>query len=164
MKFFDKKIKVGFATFFLMLLIILEFGILDEMLFTFDGLSAEFKTIKKSIGYNFCVMSIIIYVISVGYMAYVGYHKNWGGLIGMMLISAAPIVGYLLGLAGSAGAYNILFGWGTAHLLPMFTLFGLLMANRSIILILCIAILVLYLAAWLIGYKAKKIYEAKNPW
>lgn len=164
MKFFDKKIKVGFATFFLMLLIILEFGILDEMVFTFDGLSNEFKTIEKSLGYNFCVMSIIIFLVSVGYIAYVGYHKNWGGLIGMMVIAAAPIVGYLCGMAGSTGVYNILFGWGTAHLLPMLTLFGLLKANRAIIFIICIAALVIYLAAWLIGYKAKKVYEANNPW
>ncbi len=164
MKFFDKKIKVGFATFFLMLLIILEFGILDEMLFTFDGLSNTFKSIEKSLGYNFCVMSIIILVLSIGYMVYVGYHKNWGGLIGMMLIALAPIVGYILGMAGNAGGYNVLFGWGTAHLLPMFTLVGLLEAERSIILILCIVILVVYLVGWLIGYKAKKVYEAKNPW
>ncbi len=164
MKFFDKKIKVGFATFFIMLLIILEFGILDEMVFTYDGLSNEFSSIERSLGYNFCVMSIIIFVLVIGYMAYIGYHKNWGGLIAMMVIAVAPIIGYLAGMAGSAGAYNILFGWGTAHLLPMFTLFGLIMADRSIILILCIANLVLCLVAWLIGYKAKKNYEAKNPW
>lgn len=164
MKFFDKKLKVGLATFFVMLLIIAEFGILSEMRFTFDGLSQEFKNMEKSLGYNFCVMSIIVLVLSIGYMAYVGYHKNWGGLIGMGVIAVAPLIGAAVGAAGGAVAYNWLFGWGTAHLLPMFTLFGLLEANRTIIVILVAIICVLYIAVWLIGYKAKLAYDAKNPW
>lgn len=172
MKFFDKKLKVGFATFFGMLLVILEFGILDEMHYTLTegayGISSAFKSITKSLGYNFCVMSIVILVLTLGYAAYIGYHKNWGGLIGMVLIGVSPFIGQLFGMVGNESLFNVFYGWGTAHLFPMITLlFGPkdpAAVSHALQLIIFAAVLAAYIVLWLIGYRAKKAYEAKNPW
>lgn len=172
MKFFDKKLKVGLSTFFGMLLVILEFGILDEMHYTLTdgvyGISSTFKTLTKSLGYNFCVMSIVVLALSLGYAAYIGYRKNWAGLIAMVLIGAAPFVGEVFGLAGNESLFNVFYGWGTAHLFPMITLlFGPkdpAAVPHALQLIIFAAILAAYIVLWLVGYRAKKAYEAKNPW
>ena len=171
MNFFDKKLKVGLATFFGMIVIILEFGILDGFLFTAEGLSVTFKSIPKSLGYNFCVMSIIIYVLTVAYVAYLGYRKNWAGLVAMVVLCLCPIVGLLIGKSG-AGAFNVLFGWGIAHLTPMYVLLGfagdLTSSSWTLptgtMLLLAIAVLVIYVVVWALLRLARKSYDAKNPW
>ena len=168
MNFFDKKLKVGLSVFFLMVLVILEFGILDGFLFTanpeLNYLSVQFKSITKSLGYNFCVMSIIVYVITLIAIGYLGYRKNWAGLIGIELIAICPIIGYLCGVS-HPGAYNVLFGWGLAHLTPMFTLFKLhTFDKRGVVFLLAIAVFVLYAVVWYVFRLIRKNYDAKNPW
>lgn len=157
MKFFDKKLKVGLATFFVMILIILEFGILDGYYFTTEGLSITIKKLNKDLGYNYITMSIIIYVATVFYSAYIGYHKNWGGLIAQLAIAASPFIGMI-------GLYNVFYGWGTAHLIPMLTILKLHTASQGVQLAVFAAIFIIYAIAWYLGFMAKKRYEAKNPW
>ncbi len=160
MKFFDKKAKVGFATFFAMVLIILEFGILDGYMFTNtteNGLTLSLRTIERDLGYNFVVMSIVIFVLTLAYAAFIGYKKNWGGLIGLLLIAIAPFIGQVF-------LYDIFYGWGTAHLLPMLTLFGLDTAGRGVQLAIFAVILVLYVVLFVIFWQVRKRHDAKNPW
>lgn len=161
MKLFDSKLKCGLATFFIMVLIILEFGILDGYYFSnsadaVKGLSIEIKTIKKSLGYNFCVMSCIIFVLSLAYSAFLGYKKNWGGLIGQLVIAIAPFVGMVT-------MYNVFFGWGTAHLIPMLTLLGLQYSSKGVLLAIFGVIAVLYVVLWFVGRGARKRYDENNP-
>jgi hypothetical protein len=164
MKFFDKKLKVGLSTFFAMILIILEFGILDGYHFTVDGISGTWKSITKSLGYNFVVMSIIVFVLTVLYVIYLGYRKNWAGLIGMELIAISPFIGAICGAAGSDSLFNVFFGWGTAHLFPMLVWMGFRKSSHAVLLIIFAVIAVIYAVGWFVAYKLKKAYDAKNPW
>lgn len=160
MKFFDKKLKVGLSTFFVMVVIILEFGILDEFRFTSqteNGLTIVINNLQKNLGMNFVVMSILIFVASVAYCCFLGYKKNWAGIIGMEVIAVAPFIGMLF-------MYDVFFGWGTAHILPMLTLMGLHTASQGVLLAIFAAIAVLYLAGWLIFRKIRANNDAKSPW
>lgn len=163
MKFFDKKLKVGLSTFFVMVLIILEFGILDGYHFTSEGLSITIKNLNKDLGYNYIVMSIIIYVLTVGYSVYIGYKKNWGGLIGQLAIAACPLIGFAF-MTSVPVIYNILFGWGTAHLIPALTVMNLHTARGGVLFAIFAAVFAIYAVAWYIGFLARKHYDAKNPW
>jgi len=160
MKFFDKKFKVALVTFILLVLVMFEFAALDGYYYTNateTGLSIEVKNLKKDLGYNFITMSFIVYILIVAYSGFLGFKKNWAGLIALLLTAAFPFIGLFAG-------YKFFYGWGTAHLLPMLTVLKLHKVSRGAQLLIFAIVFVIYLAVWLIFRFVRKKYDEKNPW
>lgn len=163
MKFFDKKLKVFFSVFAIMILLMFEMGTLSGFRFansvkgepTKNGLTVVVKTLEKSIGWNYIVVSIIIVVGLIAFAAFLGYKKNIWGLIAMEVASVVPIIGMFV-------SYNFLYGWGTAHLCPAMYLFGIAQAGKGVQIAFLAALMVVYAILWFVSYKARLKWEAEN--
>jgi len=160
MKFFDKKLKVFFSVFFVIILVMFEFGILSGFRFTNttdNGLTVVVKDLEKNIGWNYIIMSCLATLALIAFAALLGYKKNIWGLIAMELTALLPFLGFAFG-------YNVFYGWGTAHLAPMMYLIGVGKASSGVQAIFLAALAVIYAVVWYVLYRARLNYEAKNPW
>ncbi|MGI5935455.1 MAG: hypothetical protein ACOX7I_01430 [Oscillospiraceae bacterium] len=160
MKFFDKKFKVALLTFILMVLVMFEFAVLDGYYYTNateTGLTKTIKNLKKDLGYNFVTMSFVVYILSVAYSGFLGFRKNWAGLVALLLAAAFPFIGLFVG-------FKFFYGWGTSHLLPMLTVLKLHTASRGVQLLIFAIVFIIYAAIWFIFRYVRKKYDEKNPW
>ena len=83
-----------------------------------------------------------------------GYNRNQGGVFAMVLMNFLPLIGLVYG-------YNFFFGYGTAHILPTMSIFGLhrgaLGGQIAFIVVFNAAIAV----CWLLGRRIRRIYSLK---
>jgi bacteriorhodopsin len=113
-----------------------------------------------NVGWNYFTVSCIILLVMLGYSMLLGYNRNPGGLIALVIMNIAP--------AAIGSFYNFTFftGYGTSHLLPLMTIFNMQNVSSkaqqvSNSLIFCGVVCVLIIIAWLIGRKIRSIYAAK---
>lgn len=169
MKFADSKIKSGIYTFLAFVLVMFEMSVLSGFRFVFaggaadryaNGLSAEkvgtLKLIGANVGWNYVVCSILIIVAMIGFALWLGYNRNFGGVIAMVVINLLPVLGLVI---GTEGAFNFFWGYGTAHLLPAMAIFGLHLSRNWIVHIIFILVV---LALVVVGFFVGKAIRASH--
>ncbi len=172
MKFADSKIKSGIYTFLAFILIMFEMSVLSGFRFvqlgsTADrygnGLSLEkvanLELIGKNLGWNYVVCSILIILGMIGFAMWLGYNRNWGGVVSLVIVNLLPILGLLI---GTDKCFNFFWGYGTAHLLPTMSLFGMhLSRNWTVHIIFIAVVLVLTVAGFFVGKAIRASYAKK---
>lgn len=160
MKFTEKKVKVFLVTLAVMILVTLEFGILDNFRFTNNletyssGLTLTIKNLNKDLGWNYIVMSMIVLLLYFVWAFYMGYKRNPWGLAAMVLFSLSPFI-------GMAVMFNVFYGWGTAYITPFMYILGLTTATRAVQLIFFAVVTVIYPVLWFAGKAVRKVADAK---
>ena len=166
MKFLESRPKSAIYSFLIYVLIILEMGILSGYRFCqvtdkyiFGLTSSKLKTatlaeIGSKIGWNFIVVSCLIVLGLFGYAILLGYNRNPGGIIAIIIMNFIPFIGF-------ATSYNVFFGYGTAQFLPAMTIFGLHTGPRIGQIIFIFVVSVLIAAFRLLGKYIRSIYTQK---
>ena len=172
MKFADSKIKSGIYTFLAYVLIMFEMSILSGFRFVLlggasdkygNGLSVDkvstLALIGKNVGWQYVVCSILIILGMIGFAMWLGYNRNFGGVIAMVVINILPALGLII---PTEGAFNFFWGHGTAHLLPAMSLFGMHTSNNWVMhIIFIVVVLVLTVAGFFVGKAIRASYAAK---
>lgn len=172
MKFADSKIKSGIYTFLAFILIMFEMSVLSSFRFVLqggaadkygNGLSVEkvatMELIGKNVGWQYVVCSILIILGMIGFAMWLGYNRNWGGVVALVVVNLLPMLGLVL---PSEKAFNFFWGYGTAHLLPTMAIFGMHTSTNWIMHIIFIAVvLVLTVAGFFVGKAIRASYAAK---
>ena len=169
MKFMDSKIKNCVYTFLAYLVVMFEMSVLASYRFVTGaadkygtGLSAEdastLKEIGENIGWNYVVCSVLIILAMFGFALWIGYNRNFGGVIGMVVINLIPFLGLII---PSTACYNFFWGYGTAHFLPAMSIFGLQNAGKAGQIIFIFAVLILTVAFFFIGKAIRAKHAAK---
>ena len=172
MKFADSKIKSGIYTFLVFILIMFEMSILSGFRFVFaggakdrygTGLSldkvANVELLGKNLGWNYIVCSILIIAAMIGFALWLGYNRNFGGVVAMVIVNLLPILGLVI---GTEKCFNFFWGYGTAHFLPTMALFGMHL-NRSWIvhIIFIVVVLALTVGGFFVGKAIRAVHAAK---
>lgn len=159
MKFMDSKIKNCVYTFLMYLVVMFEMSVLSGFRFVTgaadkygNGLSAEkvgtLKLVGANIGWNYIVCSVIIILAMFGFALWIGYNRNFGGVIGMIFINLLPFLGLII---PNTACYNFFWGYGTAHFLPAMSLFGMHTGGKVPQIIFIAVVLVLTVVFFFIG-------------
>ncbi|MDR0819622.1 MAG: hypothetical protein LBN43_08660 [Oscillospiraceae bacterium] len=176
---FESKFKAFVYTFLAYFLLIAEIGILSGFRFVFVdpagrngadiGLAGSTKgytldAIGAEIGWQFIVMSILLFIGVLVYCFWVGFKRQPFALAPVILIDLLPYLG-LINLSEPNGAFTIFWGYGTSGLLPMMSLFGLHTPddpnNRVGVIIFFAIFAVLGVIAWFAGKQYRKAYAEK---
>ena len=171
MKFADSKIKSGIYTFLIYVVIMFEMSVLSGFRFVYaggatdkygNGLSVNkvdsLKLVGEEVGWNYIVCSILIIVAMIGFALWLGYNRNWGGVVGMVVINVIPFIG----LVGGEGVFNFFWGYCTAHFLPAMSLFGMHTSRNWIAhVIFILVVLALTVAAFFVGKAIRAAYAKK---
>lgn len=173
MKFIENKPKSFFYTILLLVFTMFEMGVLSSYRFVEFGSKADryatglttdkVKTLTQvgaNVGWNYITVSILIILALFGFSMLLGYNKNPGGLIAIVVMNIVPPV------IGTFYNFNFFVGYGTSHLIPTMTIFGLQNAANSTaqvtnILVFCGIICVLCVVFWVLGRMIRKSYAAK---
>ncbi len=173
MKFIESKPKSFFYTILLLIFTMFEMGVLSSYRFVeFGGAKDRFMTglttdkvssltqVGAEVGWNFVTVSCLIVIALFGFAMLLGYNKNPGGLYAIVLMNIVPPV------IGTFFKFDLFIGYGTAHLIPAMTIFGLQnsaskSAQISHVLIFCALICILCIVFWIIGRLIRKSYAAK---
>lgn len=172
MKFADSKIKSGIYTFLVYVVVMFEMSVLSGFRFVLAGGAADkygngltvekvstLALVGKNVGWNYVVCSVLIIVAMIGFAMWLGYNRNWGGVVAMVVINLLPLLGLVI---PSEGAFNFFWGYGTAHLLPAMSLFGMHLSTNWIMhIIFILAVLVLAVAAFFVGKAIRASYAKK---
>ncbi len=170
MKFADSKVKSCIYTFLIYLVVMFEMSVLSGLRFVTgeadkygNGLTAEvkkvstLKAIGENIGWNYVVCSVLIIIAMFVFAMWIGYNRNFGGVLGMIVINILPFLGLAI-----PSTYNFFWSYGTAHLLPAMTIFGLQNGNKLVAQIIFIAaVLVLTVVFFFIGKAIRKKHAEK---
>jgi hypothetical protein len=123
-----------------------------------DGLTTkkitDLASVGKYVGWNFIIVSCLIVLAYLGYAMLLGYNRNPGGMIAMVLMNFVPLIGLGYG-------YNFFYGYGTAHILPTMSIFGLhrgALGGQIVFIIIFNVAIALF---WLLGWKIRSLYAAK---
>ena len=165
MNFLQRKIKPGIMTLLAYLLILAEMGLLSGYMFctpndtyplglTVSKVTAAASSIGEHVGWQYVVCSFLIIVVLIAYSFLLGYSKNVGGIIAVVFVSLIPVWGAFV-------SYDFLYAWGTAHLIPAMSMFGLHVSSLGAQLVFVIVTIVLQIAAW-IGGRQVIINKQKN--
>ena len=173
MKFLESKPKSLIYTMLIILLIMFEMSILSGYRFVEigsaankygTGMSAEKITslalVGANIGWNYIVCSVLIVLGTWGFSMLVGYNRNPGGLLAIVIMNVLPAIGFFAN-------FNFFVSYGYGIYAPAMALFGLTYnlqtkaqqcANNAIF---AAIVVVVAVGCWFIGYKIRANYAAK---
>lgn len=164
MKFLESKPKSFFYTILLHIVVIFEMGVLSGFRFTDnlsrfpDGLTTkkitDLASVGKNVGWNFIIVSCLLVLAYFGFAMLLGYNRNPGGMLAMVIMNLIPLFGLVYG-------YSFFYGYGTSHLLPTMAIFGLHRGSLGGQIAFILIFNVLIVAFWLLGRKIRSIYAAK---
>ena len=165
MKFAESRIKSFIYTFLVYFLVIAEMGVLSGFRFASGaadkygiGLTMEKVTtlglVGKNVGWNFVVCSFIIILGLFLFAMYMGYNRNPGGMLALVVLNLLPFIG--LGFS-----YNFFYGYGTAQFIPAMSVFGLHMGPRSGQIAFILIVTVLTVAFWFVGRMIRASHARK---
>jgi uncharacterized membrane protein len=173
MKFIESKPKSFFYTLLLVLFAMFEMGVLSSYRFVEfgtaldkhgTGLTAKevstLSLVGANVGWNFITVSCILFLLMLGFSMLLGYNRNPGGMIALVVMNILPSI------IGSFFKFNLFIGYGTSHLLPLMSIFGLQNTSSkseqvTTALIFSVIVCVLIFIAWLVGKKIRSAYAAK---
>ncbi len=171
MKFTESKPKSLIYTILIYIFCIFEMGVLSAYRFVefgseLDkcmGMSAsKVKTLAEvgtNIGWNYITWSVLLILGIWGFCMLMGYNRNPGGLIAVVIMNLLPMIGL-------AANFNFWIGYGYSLYSPAMALFGLTfctshsqqIANN---LIFAAIVVVVAVICWFIGYKIRAAYAKK---
>ena len=173
MKFLESKPKSLIYTILIIILIMFEMSILSGYRFVeigsaadkyATGMSAEKITslalVGANIGWNYIVCSVLIVLGTLGFSMLLGYNRNPGGLLAIIIMNVLPAIGFFAN-------FNFFVSYGYGLYAPAMALFGLTYnltskaqqcTNNAIF---AAIVIVLSIACWIIGYRIRAAYAAK---
>jgi hypothetical protein len=171
--------KAGLYTFLMYFLAIAEMGILSGYRFIVvnpagkegaqiglqgSKLGYSLQEIGAQVGWNYITFSVIIFVAVLAYAFWMGFHRRIAGGAVLMLMNLLPLVG-LTNTASANGLFTFFWSYGTAHVLPFMTVFGLNTPadpnNRVVQIIFMVLFAILAGAAWVGGRLYRNVYAEK---
>lgn len=172
MKFADSKIKSGIYTFLVFIVVMFEMSVLSGFRFVWEGgakdrygngLSLEkvssLKLIGENLGWNYVVCSILIILGMIGFALWLGYNRNFGGVIAMVVVNLLPMLGLVI---GTEKCFNFFWGYGTAHFLPTMALFGMHQTRNWVVhIVFIVVVLALTIGGFFLGKAIRKKHAEK---
>ncbi|MDR3149996.1 MAG: hypothetical protein LBT88_08335 [Oscillospiraceae bacterium] len=124
----------------------------------------ELARIGAEVGWQFVVMSVLLFCGAIGYCFWMGFHRQIWGAVTVVVVNLLPMVG-LVNTTEPNGLYSFFWGYGTSGVLPFMSLFGLHMPsdpnNRIGQIIFMIVFAILCAAGWFVGKAYRKSYARK---
>lgn len=170
MKYMDSKFKGFIYTVLINIVVIFEMSVLSGYRFVALGSAADkyatgltvekvstLKLVGANVGWNYIVCSFLIIIAMFLLAAMMGYNRNPGGMVALVVMDCVPLIGLI-----SPSVFNFFYGYGSAPFLPAMSVFGLQNAGHragQIIFILIVALLTV--AAWIIGKTIRSSYAKK---
>ena len=173
MKFLESKPKSLIYTILIIILIMFEMSVLSGFRFVEigsaadkygTGMSAEKITtlalVGANIGWNYIVCSLLIVIGTWGFSMLLGYNRNPGGLIAIIIMNVVPAIGFFAN-------FNFFVSYGYGIYAPAMALFGMTYnlqtkaqqcTNNAIF---AAIVVVVAVACWFIGFKIRAAYAAK---
>ena len=172
MKLLESKSKSLIYTILIIVFLIFEMSVLSGFRFAEIGTAVDkygtgmtmekvtsLALIGANVGWNYIVCSLLIILGIWGYSMLLGYNRNPGGLIAIIIMNLVPMIGF-------AANFNFFVGYGYGIYAPAMGLLGLThcttkaqqITNNAIF-----AVIVMVVAAvcWFIGYKIRAAYAKK---
>lgn len=171
MKFIESKPKSLIYTILIYIFCLFEMGVLSSYRFVTLG-SANDKsmgmsmskvtnlaTVGSNVGWNFVIWSVLLILGIWGFSMLLGYNRNPGGLIAIVIMNVVPLIGL-------AANFDFWFGYGYSLYSPAMALFGLTfctshaqqIANN---LIFAGIVTVIAVVCWIIGVRIRAAYAKK---
>ena len=171
MKFIESKPKSLIYTILIYIFCIFEMGVLSAYRFVefgseLDkcmGMSAsKVKTLAEvgtNIGWNYITWSVLLILGIWGFCMLMGYNRNPGGLIAVVVMNLLPLIGL-------AANFNFWIGYGYSLYSPAMALFGMTFCtshSQQIVnnVVFAAIVLVVAVVCWFIGYKIRAAYAKK---
>ena len=165
MKFSESRIKSFIYTFLVYFLVIAEMGVLSGFRFV-TGAADKYATgttmekvldlsqVGANVGWNFVVCSFVIILGLFLFAIYMGYNRNPGGMLALVVLNLLPFLGF-------GFSYNFFYGYGTAQFIPAMSVFGLHMGPRSGQIAFILVVTVLTIGFWFVGRIIRSAYAKK---
>ena len=179
----ESPLKAVIYTFLMYFLAIFEVGILSGFRFVVVnpagrngahiGLAGSTKgyameAILNEIGMQFIVMSILLFLVILGYCFWMGFKRQIFAVITVAAVNLLPMIGLTnatLDTVNGNGLFSFFWGYGTSGMMPMMSLFGLHMpadpSNYTGVIIFYVIFTLLAFAAWFGGKAYRKVYADK---
>ena len=171
MKFIESKPKSLIYTILIYIFCLFEMGVLSAYRFVVLGSDLDkcmgmsvskvtnLAQVGSVVGWNFIVWSVVLIVGIWGFSMLMGYNRNPGGLIAIVVMNVLPLIGL-------AANFNFWFGYGYCIYSPAMALFGLTSCNshsQQIVnnLIFAAIVVVVAVVCWIIGYRIRAAYAKK---
>ena len=173
MKFLESKPKSLIYTILIIILIMFEMSVLSGFRFVEigtaldkygTGMSAEKITtlalVGANIGWNYIVCSLLIVLGTWGFSMLLGYNRNPGGLIAVIIMNLVPAIGFVAN-------FNFFVSYGYGIYAPAMALFGMTynltsksqqVTNNAIF---AAIVVIVAVVCWFIGFKIRAAYAAK---
>ena len=161
MKFTESKPKSLIYTILIYVFCLFEMGVLSSYRFVEFGSAADkcmgmsmskvtnLAQVGTNVGWNFITWSVVLVLGIWGFCMWMGYNRNPGGLIAVVIMNVVPRIGYGYSLYSPAMA---LFGmtFCTSH-------------SQQIVnnVIFAAIVVVVSVVCWFIGYKIRAAYAKK---
>jgi hypothetical protein len=173
MKFLESKPKSLIYTILIIILIMFEMSVLSGYRFVEVGTAADkyatgmsmekvtsLALVGANVGWNYITCSLLIILGTWGFSMLLGYNRNYGGLLAIIIMNVVPMLGFVTN-------FNFFVGYGYGIYSPAMALFGMtynLTSKAQQItnnLIFAIIVIVLSVVCWFIGYRIRAAYAAK---
>jgi uncharacterized membrane protein len=183
---FESKFKAIVYSFLMYFLLIAELGILSGLHFAvvdpsgkngldiglegirvgIEGSIAAYASnrIPTAIGWNFIIMSILLFAGAIGYCFFLGFKKQIFGGATIVVMNLLPLVG-LINTSEPNGLFTFFWGYGTSGVLPLMSLIGLHLPadpnNRTTQAIFMVVFALLCVVGWILGRIYRRSYAEK---
>ena len=172
MKFLESKPKSLIYTMLIYLFCIFEMSVLSSYRFVEIGTAADkygngmavnkvsnLAEVGKNVGWNYVTVSVLLILAIWGFCMLLGYNRNPGGLIGIVIMNVIPLIGLFTN-------FTFWFGYGYAIFTPAMSLFGLTFCTthqQQVVnnLIFVAIVVVVAVICWIIGYRIRASYAKK---
>ena len=172
MKFIESKPKSLIYTILIYVFCIFEMGVLSQYRYVLAGSAADkygnlmsvnkvanLSQVGSNVGWNFIVWSCLLVLAIWGFSMLLGYNRNPGGLIAIVIMNLLPLIGI-------ATNYNFFFGYGYSVYTPAMALFGLTFCNTNMqqitnTVIFAGIVTVVAVVCWIIGHRIRASYAKK---
>ena len=171
MKFIESKPKSLIYTILIYIFCIFEMGNLSSYRFAEIGSAADksmgmtmskvtnLATVGSNVGWNFVVWSVLLILGIWGFSMLLGYNRNPGGLIAIIIMNVVPLIGL-------AANFNFWFGYGYCIYAPAMSLFGMTFCtthSQQIVnnIVFALIVTVIAVICWIIGLRIRAAYAKK---
>ena len=172
MKFLESKPKSLIYTILIYVFCIFEMSVLSSYRYVLAGSAADkygnlmsvnkvanLAQVGSNVGWNFIVWSVLLILGIWGFCMLLGYNRNPGGLIAIVIMNVVPLIGL-------AANYNFWFGYGYSMYTPAMALFGLTFCSTNAqqitnTIIFAGIVVVIAVICWIIGHRIRASYAKK---
>ena len=172
MKFIESKSKSLIYTILIIIFVIFEMGVLSGYRFVEIGTEADkyltgmsmdkvgtLALVGANVGWNYVVCSFLCILGYFGFSMLLGYNRNPGGLIAIIVMNVLPLIGLFT-------SFDFFMGYGYSIYTPAMAVFGLTFCETHAQqitnnIIFALIVVVICVVCWVIGFRIRKSYAEK---